>query len=227
MSSNKTNTTISLKNEKSDKIIPKEFLSEPKLVPTSNNNYIKEIIVSAADESTTHGIDHFFKREHPFIRLVWAVCFFVSAAVCFYMITISIMSYLDYETVTKAEQVNEQTVDFPTVTICNVNPYLTNKSWEYVECVLVENKLINKSTPTNDFKYFWSNNIEFYRFLIGIYINNFRSNLTDDYLKSFGYGINETILSCTYNMDLCSLENDFIWYYDFMYGNCYRYNSGI
>ena len=213
---NKSNTTINK---------PKEFLTEPKAVPTRNNNYIKEIIVSAADDSTTHGIDHFFKREHPFIRLVWAVCFFASAAVCFYMITISIMNYLDYETVTKAEQVKEQTVDFPTVSICNLNPYLTNKSWEYVQSILVQNGLMNSSGSNEEFMSYFSTDIQFFRFLVGV--NAIGSNLTDDYLKSFGYSINETILSCEYNVNYCSFEDDFIWYYDFMYGNCFRFNSGI
>jgi phage shock protein PspC (stress-responsive transcriptional regulator) len=221
----KTNTSLSLKNEKSTHNRQKEFPTEPKPVPTRNNNYIKEIIISAADESTTHGIDHFFKREHPFIRIVWAVCFFASAAVCFYMITISIMNYLDYETVTKAEQVKEQTVDFPTVSICNLNPYLTNKSWEYVQSILVQNGLMNSSGPNEEFMSYLYTDIQFFRFLVGV--NAIGSNLTHDYLKSFGYSIHDTILSCEYNVNYCSFEDDFIWYYDFMYGNCFRFNSGI
>ena len=154
MNFKKVNSTVSLTSEKT----PKEFLPPTR---SRSYNHIKEIIVSAADESTTHGIDHIFKRSHPFIRFVWVVCFLASSAVCFYMMTISILTYLDYETVTKAEKIVEQTVDFPTVSICNLNPYLTNSSWEYVKSVLIENGLINSTVPTDTFKYLLSNYYNF------------------------------------------------------------------
>ena len=199
------------------------FLVEPPKPPTRHPNYIKEILIAAADDSTTHGIDHFFKRHHPFIRLVWAVCFFASAAICFYMIAMSILAYLDYETVTKAQHINELTADFPTVSICNLNPYLTNSSWAFVEDILVKNGLLNPLAPTAAFQYIFSDYLLIFRFLSGI--NSINPNLADSLRKSFGYDLNETLLSCIYNMEICTVD-DFEWYYDIVYGNCYKFNSG-
>lgn len=50
-------------------------------------------------------------------------------------------------------------------------------------------------------------------------------NLTTQQLKSFGYSLNSTLLSCYFNNKKCS-EDDFIWSYDFEFGNCYTFNSG-
>lgn len=223
MLTEKTRSTLSPSLKQSN--TPKEFLPEPKPKPppTRNLNYIKEIIISSADDSTTHGIDHYFKREHPFIRFVWATCFLVSAAFCFYMIAMSIVSYLNYETVTKAQQISELTVDFPAVSFCNLNPYLTNSSWDYVEKILVENGFISALAPKASFKNFFNDYLQIFRFLVGI--NSLKPNLTDEFRKTLGFDLNETLLSCTYNMAFCSAA-DFEWYYDLIYGNCYKFNTG-
>ena len=34
------------------------------------------------------------------------------------------------------------------------------------------------------------------------------------------------MLSCRFNDAECNIDQDFVWYYDFFYGNCFRYNSG-
>ena len=194
--------------------------SEKSPKSVENHSYIKEILISAADDSTTHGIDHFFKREHPFIRFVWAVCFLASAAICFYLIAMSIIAYLEYETVTKAQYISELTAEFPAVSVCNLNPFLTNKSWEFVEDVLSQNGV---ASPTAFIKNKFNNLLLTYRFLVGM--NALSANLTDEHRKSFGYDLNETLLSCSYNIGPCSVD-DFEWYYDIMYGNCYKFNSG-
>lgn len=51
-------------------------------------------------------------------------------------------------------------------------------------------------------------------------------NLTSQQLKSFGYSFNSTLLTCYFNNEVCG-EEDFIWFYDFVYGNCYTFNSGF
>lgn len=219
----KTNTAISLTTVNSPNLTI-NFLPESQSNPDRKRNYIKQIIVSSADESTTHGIDRIFKRKHPFIRLVWTACFVVSAAICIFMITSTLMSYFSYETVTKAQKVKEQITEFPAVSICNLSPYLTNKSWEFVASVLINNGLISPlGSPIDSLKFMMNGNYELLRYFTGF--NSFGSNLTDDIRRSFGYELNETLLSCSYNIEECTAD-DFEWYFDLIYGNCYKFNTG-
>lgn len=102
---------------------------------------IKEIIFESATGSTTHSIPHIFKRENLFIKLFWIACFMVSTGFCAWLITIAIINYFNYETVTKTETVLEIPTTFPTISICNLNPYITNYSIEFVENILTKNKL--------------------------------------------------------------------------------------
>lgn len=220
----KTNTAISLTTVNSPNLTI-NFLPESQSNPDRKRHYIKQIIVSSADESTTHGIDHIFKRKHPFIRLVWTVCFIVSAAICIFMITSTLMSYFSYETVTKAQKIKEQIAEFPAVSICNLSPYLTNQSWEFVASVLVNNGLISSlGSPIDSLKLMMNGNYEVLRYFAGF--NSLGPNITNDIRRSFGYELNETLLSCSYNIEECTAD-DFEWYYDILYGNCYKFNSGI
>jgi hypothetical protein len=49
--------------------------------------------------------------------------------------------------------------------------------------------------------------------------------LSDEIKKSFALPFNQFILSCFFAGEECT-ENDFYWYYDLYYGNCYRFNAG-
>ena len=185
-------------------------------------NYITEIIISSANDSTVHGIGHFFKREHPFIKSIWLLLFLVSTGVCIYVISQTVISYLSFETVTKAENIYVDITQFPVIAICSLNPFMTNVSFEFVKNILVDNGLINNSN-TEGFKYYFDDVIKTFRFLSGM--NALNTNISSEYRKQFGFDIKEVLLSCTFNFKLCSAD-DFEWYFDLMYGNCYKFNSG-
>lgn len=217
------------------KNIPKqrEFLSDllvsngPKR-PSSSHSYPVQIILDSASESTTHGIPHFVRRKNWLIRLMWAVCFLVSAGVCGYMIASSITSYLDYETVTKAQRNFLLWDEFPTVTICNQNTFLTNTSYEFVKSVLVANGLIDPTTAVannlSNMTLVFEKNLRQLKYFTGANILA-NSNLTKSTLKSFGYKLDDILLSCTFNLLDCDTSY-FEWYYDLFFGNCYKFNSG-
>jgi amiloride-sensitive sodium channel subunit beta len=51
-------------------------------------------------------------------------------------------------------------------------------------------------------------------------------NLNDTIQKKFGKKLDYILIICIFNFDECNLTQDFEYYYDFWYGNCFRYNSG-
>lgn len=209
---------------------PKISISEAVGRKTKN---FRQIFVESACESTIHGIPHFFRRKNLLIRFVWATCFLVSTAVCAWMIAETIVGYFQYDTVTKSHRVYLATTEFPTVSICNVNPFMTNKSYEIVESILVENRVLNPAGTSSPFDNFFEDILRFLKFLVGTNVvkellpkQQPNKTSSEDYLRSLGYDMKDMLLSCTYDMKNCT-ANDFDWYFDTIYGNCWKFNSGI
>ena len=50
------------------------------------------------------------------------------------------------------------------------------------------------------------------------------STASQTFLQSIGYSINDLLVSCYFNGLPCN-SNDFTWFYDYNYGNCYTFNA--
>ena len=73
----------------------------------------------------------FQQHKHKSLRLVWLVIFIFFASMTFFILYRSISEYFDRETVTKIEIKHERPLMFPTVTICDADPFTTKKSQEF------------------------------------------------------------------------------------------------
>ena len=114
----------------------------------SRKSEIKEIIYESATDSTTHSIPHMFKRKSRFLKVFWLVCFFCATGVCAWMISLSITDYFSYETVSKTETIVEIPSKFPTVSICNMNAFVTNYSLQFVQNLLTANGLYDPTASS-------------------------------------------------------------------------------
>ena len=56
-------------------------------------------------------------------------------------------------------------------------------------------------------------------------INNDK-NLTNENRKEMGYQLKDMLISCFFNYEPCTV-NDFTYFHDPLYGNCYTFNKGI
>lgn len=201
------------------KVHPMEEI-HPTPPKTRSLGFIKEIISNSAMDSTTHGIPYFFRRKNWLIRIIWIVCFLISSLICSFMIATSIMSFFDYETVTKAERVYLVQTEFPTISICNINPFTTNASYEFVKTELESKGFIDFSS----FDLRSLNEDKLRTLKIYAALSSFSNNLTADQKKTLGYDLNDMLVSCTYNLYDCK-PNDFVWFYDITFGNCYQFNG--
>jgi len=153
-----------------------------------------------------------FKRKNRIIKAFWIICFLVFSGICANIISKSFTNYFSYETVTNVETIYENPAPFPTVSICNQNPFMTNYSFEYAKSVLESNNI-------SDLFEFLSQNFSdammHLRYGVGA---NLRSlNISDKVRKSMGLLIDDMLLNCVYNNQHCSV-NDFVWYFDSLYG---------
>ena len=113
---------------------------------------------------------------------------------------------------------------FPAVSFCNLNPFTTSDSIVYVQDQV---KKLNISSAGNGAGQAVDRNyrIESMLNLMLIQMNVLTTN--DSFRQSFSRRLNESILTCTFNLVKCDLLKDFDWYYDSLLGNCYRFNSII
>lgn len=203
-----------------------EAISSSKQLPPRPRRFkfILDIFLSSCADSTVHGVSLTLKQTNWFIRIVWIVCFLTSAVACVYMIIQNFVTYLAFETVSKSEKVHLTATDFPAVTLCNINPFLTNESIGFVNEIILKNKLLDEENLTVSYYYLTAQEYSFFRFFVGT--NALDPTRNDSFRKSLGPDISDMLLSCSFNMIECSAD-DFTWYFDSLYGNCFTFNSGI
>ena len=172
----------------------------------------KTIVHDSACESTTHGIPHIFKRQNIFIKTFWILCTLASIGVCAWLVTKSVTDYLNYETVTKAQVIDEVPTLFPVVSICNKNPFTTDYSFNYIDEFFNDNNLTDTEDNLADS---YTDTYNTIRYILGVKLRSV--NVTDEVRKKMGLQMDDMLLMCLYNGVRCTAD-DFYWYFDSFYG---------
>ena len=185
----------------------------------TKQNLLKKLI-ELSQSSSSHGFPNIFRTQRISIKLLWAVCFILSVAICSYMIFQTMNDYLDYNVVTTTEFISELVSEFPAVTICDSNPLSTKHAQDltqkWIRNLISEDR--TNLTRSNVFDYiFWSNRLALLEAVSFFF--------TDDDRKKLGDLI-PNINKCYFNEEICSAEN-FSWYFDLNNGNCIQFNTGL
>lgn len=129
-----------------------------------------------------------------------------------------------YEVVVSNQIVSESITEFPSVTICNLNPFdVATES--YTGQYLVEKLNLNSILPV-----ITSNNETFSYELVDDAASLLKAvassdkNLTSKQLESLGFTIDTMLISCYFDHVQCN-TSAFTWFHDSEYGNCYTFNS--
>ena len=161
---------------------------------------------------TCHGYPRILLHKSKLFRLLWVIFPTVTAVIAFYFISETVLNFLKYEVVTNIKVYDERKPLFPTISICNQNPFITYFAEDFVNQQLLNFELSNASKFTD------------YQF-VDYRIKSILINENEELKKKIAFPLNKTIISCYFNSIPCS-DDDFDWYYDFNYGNCYRFNLG-
>ena len=157
------------------------------------------------------------------IKVLWGICFVISICLFSYMIFTSIKNYLKFDVVTKIRMNDEIPTPYPTISICNIDPFVTENASKFIVDVY-RNKLGLNVTKEN-----WHSK-EIYDIVRNskqmMLSNAFNPKLEDEMRKSFGFMLKDILHKCTYNLNTCS-DEDFTWFFSFDHGNCFRFNSGL
>ena len=168
---------------------------------------INDILIEAGISTTAHGIPKIISSKLFFLRIIWSIFLLISVSVCCFMVFKSVNNYCDYEVVTKTTLTNQLPSEFPAITICNRSPFVTNESKSFYE---KDHEILTKQLGENTHTYKL-----FEPF-----------NLSIENQKKLGLELKELINDCHFNNEACNYTNDFVWFYDFFFGNCFTFNSG-
>jgi hypothetical protein len=178
---------------------------------------IKTNLLEITQTSTTYGVPNFFRTNRLFFKLIWVSYILASACLSAFFVTQSIIYYYQYDIVTKVTVFNEYPSPFPAVAICNINPFTTNYSVEFSKKVF-DKYHFPYTSMAQDFskKKFFS-----FKYLLETHAKD--PSFSDENKKKLGHRLEDILLTCLYEMNPCTAD-DFEWFYDLDFGNCWIFN---
>ena len=173
-----------------------------------------EIFGEFCETSTSHGIPSIYRSQGTFLKLFWTFFTLLSSAICFYLIVTSFIDFFSYPVQTTVDIISETPTEFPTISICNLNPYKTdNENVSLTLKQILASKRVGHSHPN------------IITILKNKILQNYISKLSTDDQKKFSNQIEEMLVQCKFNSLPCNEKADFEWFYSSDYGNCYKFNS--
>lgn len=189
--------------------------------------HLKHKLFGLLSLTSLHGLPNLAKtKSSKVIRFIWLFAFLWSTAISSYLIVQAFLDYFNYDTLIKIDIFNGTETDFPAVTVCNLNPFLKDKTMKIVNDLLVQNNItdvVKSAILDQNAGLFLNQHTTFSKFLVQANLLN--GNTTKEFLESLGVSLDEMIISCTYNASEKCSRDDFDWFYTFDYGNCYIFNG--
>ena len=166
-------------------------------------------IKETLESSSIHAIPNITRNKNYSIKLMWSICFLISFTVCSFSIYSSLSDFFNYDVTTKIIVQNQDKLKFPIISICNLNFYSTNESY------LASKLLFGTDSPEPSLTTRGQ-----------VWTNLMLESLYGIDKRTTGYSVYDTLISCQFNLAKCNLSQDFEYFYDVTYGNCFRFNSG-
>ncbi|XP_030833004.1 amiloride-sensitive sodium channel subunit beta isoform X4 [Strongylocentrotus purpuratus] len=176
----------------------------------------RKIVNEFVDNATTHGIPRVLNASRPWqSRLFWCVVTLIFAGVFLFQGSKLVQSYIARPTTTKISLITKSRLEFPAVTICNLNmlrrSMLKGDEYDYSGIEDIEDP--------NDWE-------ALYNLSKGSDYNNFKNFVkpTKEELRTLGHKAKDFILQCSFDTEACSYEN-FTVIQNAEYGNCFVFNN--
>jgi hypothetical protein len=189
----------------------------------------KELFIDWMSFTTIHGISRILDAQGFLLKLIWFIFYIGGLLGTLYLLITTIQIYFEFNEVTSTQIVNDLPAQFPTITICNLNPfhinYLNDLEYDklnnyfnycnasYMNCFNSDN--LNSTSEA----------IKFQKLIIGAKNRYFLEQLTasdSDPKLSF----QEKILNCNFNGISCmDLANDFETFPTLDNYFCFKFNS--
>ncbi|GFY65825.1 FMRFamide-activated amiloride-sensitive sodium channel [Trichonephila inaurata madagascariensis] len=226
----------------------KQFISDGGQIPSSDKcgseherEDLKSIILNLLTKSSVYAVTQLVTSSGCGRKLLWFVVLLVGVMGCSYEVYRFLTLYFQYPVVITLEVKNNWKLDFPAVTVCNLNRIpifyydclFRNKTVE--ECMdfcvdkgkpayepirpILASERQKYVTCSNNFDGVFSE----HRTESLLFMNRYLSLSKADRHK-LGHQANSFITSCTFNGESCSIRN-FSDYLSIEFGNCFTFNG--
>ncbi|XP_072180573.1 epithelial sodium channel subunit alpha-like [Diadema setosum] len=185
---------------------------------------LRDIIKEFADSTTAHGIQRIVCAESFPAKCFWTVICLVATGLLLYQGTRIIQDFGQRLVNTKIELVKSSNIEFPGVTVCNMNMMRRSalRNSKYHPLAVWEMGIPLTSTqneyPELSFKAIEQFDLEGDRTFGMPVVWPTRNDI-----KKFGHQAEDLILDCTYDWKPCGIEN-FTQFQHPVYGNCFTFN---
>ncbi|XP_078483012.1 acid-sensing ion channel 2 isoform X1 [Ciona intestinalis] len=189
-----------------------------------------------ASNSTFHGISHIFTDgKFTLRRALWAVAFFSSLSLFLVQAYDRFIYYRSHPHVTKLDEEEASEIDFPALTICNMNSFrlsaITTDDYYYAGQYMFDifdNQYNLKPSGYRDNKT-WPYVLDKIRPILE-QNNDYQPTKQDfsmfEFYNRTGYKVEGMVKMCKYRGINCTNMNDWSEVYT-RYGKCYTFNSGV
>jgi hypothetical protein len=179
------------------------------------------LLIEYLTDTSSHGLKHIFGNKPIQSKVLWIFSVVLSLLLCLYLMSLSVISYFSYSVVTTLRIEHEQFSEFPTVTICNKNAFVTKYAQDFVKTVADTEQIKDLNQLAEESNNFTEILTAYEKTGIEVSILNINNSMR----SKFSYTFNEMIIVCRYNKTNCD-EKDFNKYFSKRFGNCYTFNSG-
>ena len=189
------------------------------------------ILAHRLSASTSHAIPNIVQSKYISVKIFWSFFFLLSFSLSSVMIIENFIDFFKYEVTTSIRKFPEYPMNFPTVSICNTDIFVTNYSIKYL-ANLLRNDLKQQLNYTKILNQNFSDDLTLVNYFI-------RNDYSKEFLKissykafhenssiqeKLGYSFEEMVLTCKFQKENC-YKSDFIQQYNYYYGNCFIFNN--
>ncbi len=173
--------------------------------------------------STTHGISSIARNKYKILKLFWVLCLITATVICAILLFQSLVEYYKYGVNTNIDVVKDLDAYFPTISICNLNPFNTTNVEINKELSDLLNSEFNyqsgllQTVPALNVK------------SIQKFLKSYVSKKNDSEKFKYGHTFDGMLMDCLFSTAPCHIYHDlsFKWFYNFEYGNCYKFNWNL
>ncbi|GFN84460.1 FMRFamide-gated na+ channel [Plakobranchus ocellatus] len=172
-----------------------------------------EIIAELGSESNAHGLAKIVTSRDTKRKVIWALLVIVGFTAATLQLSLLVRKYLQFQVVELSEIKDSMPVEYPSVTVCNIDPLSIRKVTLHK----------NDNTPLIR----WLQFIQTYRFHHMSFFQSIRAfyeNLGEQ-AKQLSHILSDMLIHCRFNREVCKVEN-FTSFFDGNYFNCFTFNGG-
>ncbi|XP_071488657.1 acid-sensing ion channel 1C-like [Diadema antillarum] len=196
-----------------------------------------------------HGLPNIYRATNPYRRGLWLAIFLAGLCVVLWQFTTLLIAYFKHDVNINTDFVRLRHLDFPAITVCNLNPIMASKLDELTEYGLNRDDIWPAETASSTQDLEGRSNNSSTRQSLSMRAEKYQDwenvDLTDqddrvdkleeaidiigsapyDQRNETGHKLDDMLLSCYFQNFPCFPEN-FTHFYNYMYGNCFTFNSG-